>query len=147
LFFASMGAYAVNGSSFDLILLLALGLVGFGMRRFGLPVLPLIIGVILGPRVELQGRRALQLSSGEVKGLFGGINQATGRYQLSALAITVYVIIILVLLWPLVFALIRRLLPARAREVVEEISHEAHPDADESPQLPADSVTGEETPR
>jgi putative tricarboxylic transport membrane protein len=147
LFFASMGAYAVNGSSFDLILLLALGLVGFGMRRFGLPVLPLIIGVILGPRVELQGRRALQLSSGEVKGLFGGINQATGRYQLSALAITVYVIIILVLLWPLVFALIRRLLPARAREVVEEISHEAHPDADEPPQLPADSVTGEETPR
>jgi putative tricarboxylic transport membrane protein len=147
LFFASMGAYAVNGSSFDLILLLALGLVGFGMRRFGLPVLPLIIGVILGPRVELQGRRALQLSSGEVKGMFGGINQATGRYQLSALAITVYVIIILVLLWPLVFALIRRLLPARAREVVEEISHEAHPDADEPPQLPADSVTGEETPR
>ena len=34
------------------------------MRRFGLPVLPLIIGVILGPRVELQGRRALQLSRG-----------------------------------------------------------------------------------
>ena len=68
LFFASMGAYAVNGSSFDLILLLVLGLIGFGMRRFGLPVLPLIVAVILGPRVELQGRRALQLSSGEVKG-------------------------------------------------------------------------------
>ena len=36
LFFASMGAYAVNGSSFDLILLLVFGLIGFGMRRFGL---------------------------------------------------------------------------------------------------------------
>ena len=147
LFFASMGAYAVNGSSFDLILLLALGLVGFGMRRFGLPVLPLIIGVILGPRVELQGRRALQLSSGDVKGLFGGINQGTGRYDLSALAIVVYVIIVLVLLWPLVFAIIRRVLPARAREVVEEISHEAHPHADESDILPAQSASGEETPR
>ena len=55
LFFASMGAYAVNGSAFDLILLLALGLIGFGMRRFGLPVLPLIVGVILGPRVEAAG--------------------------------------------------------------------------------------------
>jgi hypothetical protein len=31
LFFASMGAYAVNGSPFDLILLLALGLLGFVM--------------------------------------------------------------------------------------------------------------------
>jgi flagellar biosynthesis/type III secretory pathway M-ring protein FliF/YscJ len=82
-----------------------------------------------------------------VKGLFGGINQATGRYELSALAIVVYVIIVLVLLWPLVFALIRRILPARAREVVEEISHEAHPDADESHPLPAQSVSGEETPR
>ena len=30
LFFASMGAYAVNGSSFDLILLLVFGLIGFG---------------------------------------------------------------------------------------------------------------------
>ena len=53
LFFASMGAYAVNGSSFDLILLLVFGLIGFGMRRFGLPILPLIVAVILGPRVEL----------------------------------------------------------------------------------------------
>ncbi|MGH3099803.1 MAG: tripartite tricarboxylate transporter permease, partial [Thermoleophilia bacterium] len=74
LFFASMGAYAVNGSPFDLILLLALGLLGFVMRRFGLPVLPLIVAVILGPRVELQGRRALQLSSGEWRGLFGSTN-------------------------------------------------------------------------
>jgi hypothetical protein len=32
----------------------------------------------LGPRVELQGRRALQLSSGEWRGLFGSTNPATG---------------------------------------------------------------------
>ncbi|MCW2810467.1 MAG: tripartite tricarboxylate transporter TctA [Friedmanniella sp.] len=119
LFFASMGAYAVNGSSFDLILLLALGLIGFGMRRFGLPVLPLIVGVILGPLVEMQGRRALQLSSGDVKGLFGGVNIATGGYELSAIALTVYVLIALVLLWPVIFALVRRRLPATVAAVVE----------------------------
>ena len=78
LFFASMGAYAVNGSNFDLILLLVLGLLGFGMRRFAIPVLPLIVGVILGPRVELQGRRAMQLSSGDPKGLIGSVDVATG---------------------------------------------------------------------
>ena len=43
LFFASMGAYAVNSQTFDLFLLLGLGLIGFAMRRFGLPVLPLIV--------------------------------------------------------------------------------------------------------
>jgi putative tricarboxylic transport membrane protein len=124
LFFASMGAYAVNGSSFDLVLLLVFGLIGFGMRRFGLPVLPLIVAVILGPRVELQGRRALQLSSGEVKGLFGSVDVATGQFQLSALAIVVYAIIVLILFWPLLFKVVRKVLPAKAAAVVDEISEE-----------------------
>jgi putative tricarboxylic transport membrane protein len=124
LLFASMGAYAVNGSRFDLILLLVFGLIGFGMRRFGLPILPLIVGVILGPRVELQGRRALQLSSGDVKGLFGSVDVATGEFRLSAVAIVVYAIIVLILLWPLIFKAIRKVLPAKAAAVVEDISEE-----------------------
>jgi putative tricarboxylic transport membrane protein len=124
LFFASMGAYAVNGSPFDLILLLALGLLGFVMRRFGLPVLPLIVAVILGPRIELQGRRALQLSSGEWRGLFGSTNPATGEFQLSPIAITVYVIIVVILIWPWLFKAIRRVLPAKAAAVVEAVSEE-----------------------
>jgi len=124
LFFASMGAYAVNGSPFDLILLLALGLLGFVMRRFGLPVLPLIVAVILGPRVELQGRRALQLSSGEWRGLFGSTNPATGQFELSAIAITAYAIIVLIMIWPWLFKAIRRVLPAKAAAVVEAVSEE-----------------------
>lgn len=124
LFFASMGAYAVNGSPFDLILLLALGLVGFAMRRFGLPVLPLIVAVILGPRVELQGRRALQLSSGDWRGLFGSTNPATGQFELSAIAITCYAIIVLILIWPWLFKAIRRVLPAKAAAAVEAVSEE-----------------------
>jgi putative tricarboxylic transport membrane protein len=124
LFFASMGAYAVNGSPFDLILLLALGLLGFVMRRFGLPVLPLIVAVILGPRIELQGRRALQLSSGDWRGLFGSTNPATGEFQLSPIAITVYVIVVVILIWPWLFKAIRRVLPAKAAAAVEAVSEE-----------------------
>jgi TctA family transporter len=59
------------------------------MRRFGLPVLPLIVAVILGPRLELQGRRALQLSSGDWRGLFGSTDVATGEFQLSPIAVTI----------------------------------------------------------
>ncbi len=130
LFFASMGAYAVNGSNFDLILLLALGLLGFGMRRFGIPVLPLIVGVILGPRVELQGRRAMQLSSGDPKGLFGSVDVATGQFVVSAIAVVVYAIILIILLWPLLFRVIKKLLPARAGAAVEQLSEELHQDLD-----------------
>ncbi|AKU18134.1 tripartite tricarboxylate transporter permease [Luteipulveratus mongoliensis] len=70
LFFASLGAFAVNLQWLDLALLLIFGLLGLLMRRYGLPVLPLIIGVILGPRVEKEMRQSLQLASGDWSGLW-----------------------------------------------------------------------------
>ncbi|MBK0869375.1 tripartite tricarboxylate transporter permease [Saccharopolyspora sp. HNM0986] len=98
LFFAAIGAYAVGGSPLDLVVLFIIGLIGFAMRRYGLPVLPAIIAVILGPTAEQQMRRALQISDGEVTGLVN-----------TPFAITVYVIVLLILLWPL----LARLLPRR----------------------------------
>ncbi|KQT93785.1 tripartite tricarboxylate transporter TctA [Marmoricola sp. Leaf446] len=71
LFFATLGAYAAGTSSFDLGLLLVLGVLGFAMRRFGVPVLPLIIGVILGPRLEEQLSEALEISRGDYGTLVG----------------------------------------------------------------------------
>lgn len=70
LFFAALGAYSVNFQAFDLAILLVLGLLGFAMRRFGLPVLPLIIGVILGPRLEEQLTTALAISQGDLSTLW-----------------------------------------------------------------------------
>jgi putative tricarboxylic transport membrane protein len=112
LFFASLGAYAVNAQPFDLVLLLVLGALGFAMRRFGLPVLPAIIGVILGPRAELQLRRALQISGGEWSGLFS-----------SPLAIGIYCLIALILVWPLVNLVIRRVRPRPAHGVHHGHAH------------------------
>ncbi|HEX6359566.1 tripartite tricarboxylate transporter permease [Actinophytocola sp.] len=97
LFFASMGAYAVNAQPFDLFLLAILGLLGFGMRRFGLPVLPLIVGVILGPIAERQGRMALQLSGGDASGLIGG-----------PVSFVVYALVALILIWPLLRKVVAR---------------------------------------
>ncbi|MFG6198131.1 hypothetical protein [Nonomuraea sp. JJY05] len=93
------GAIVVSKDSqpFDLVLLLVLGLLGFGMRRFGLPVLPLIVGVILGPRAELQGRRSLQLSGGDLSGLLGG-----------PVSYTVYAVILILLAWPLIRRFVRK---------------------------------------
>jgi putative tricarboxylic transport membrane protein len=59
------------------------------MRRYGLPVLPAIIGVILGPLAELQLRRALQISDGELSGLLN-----------TWFSVSVYAVVVLVLLLP-----------------------------------------------
>jgi putative tricarboxylic transport membrane protein len=56
---ASVGAYSVNGSLFDVGLLYVVGLAGFLMRRHRVPLAPAIIGVVLGPMAEQQFRRAL----------------------------------------------------------------------------------------
>ncbi|WP_245997161.1 tripartite tricarboxylate transporter permease [Streptomyces armeniacus] len=96
LFFAAVGAYAIGGQAIDLVILLVIGLIGLMMRRYGLPVLPAVIGVILGPSAELQLRRALQLSDGSVSGLVN-----------TPFSVTVYALIALLLAWPW----LKRLLP------------------------------------
>lgn len=97
LFFASIGAYAANTSTFDLWLLLVIGLLGFFMRRFGLPVVPTIIGIILGPVAEEQLRRALQISNGELSGLYD-----------TWFSKTVYAVILVLLVAPVVIDQVRR---------------------------------------
>ncbi|RVX44299.1 putative tricarboxylic transport membrane protein [Nonomuraea polychroma] len=64
--FAALGVYALNGTIVDLFALFLLGLLGFAMRRFGLPVAPAVIGMILGPMAEIQLRRALAIGAGDV---------------------------------------------------------------------------------
>ncbi|WP_422747357.1 tripartite tricarboxylate transporter permease [Mycobacterium sp. WMMD1722] len=97
LFFATLGALAVNVQPLDLALLLVFGLLGLMMRRFGLPVLPLIIGVILGPRIERQLRQSLQLGGGDWTSLFT-----------EPVAIITYVLMAVLLLAPLVLRLLHR---------------------------------------
>jgi putative tricarboxylic transport membrane protein len=67
--FAALGAYAVNFSAVDIVILLVIGIVGYFLRRYGYPIAPLVIGLILGPMAEAQLRRALQLSQGDLTAL------------------------------------------------------------------------------
>ncbi|MGL5858305.1 MAG: tripartite tricarboxylate transporter permease [Angustibacter sp.] len=65
LMFSMLGAYAAAGTTTELLLLVALGVLGLVMRRFGLPVAPAVIGLILGPLAEQELRRALSISNGD----------------------------------------------------------------------------------
>jgi len=65
LVFATLGVYSLSNSAVDLLVMYAIGILGFFMRRYDFPVGPVILGVILGPLMEAQFRRALSISQGD----------------------------------------------------------------------------------
>lgn len=67
---AFVAVYAVNASSFDLLLMTGFGAIGYGMRRFSFPLAPVVLGLVLGPLMEKNLRRAMALSGGDATVLF-----------------------------------------------------------------------------
>ena len=64
LIFATVGAYGMRQSAFDLFLLYAIGVLGLVMRRFNFPTAPVVVGMILGPLAEAQLRNAMSIGEG-----------------------------------------------------------------------------------
>jgi putative tricarboxylic transport membrane protein len=62
---ASVGAYSLNRSLLDVGILYMVGVVGWGMRVLDVPLVPAVLGLILGPLAEQQFRRALAISQGD----------------------------------------------------------------------------------
>lgn len=67
-----LGVFATSASAFELVLLLGVGLIGFAMRRFDVPLAPLLIGMVLGPLAETSLRDALLSSGGDYSIFFAG---------------------------------------------------------------------------
>lgn len=59
-----VGTYAFRNSMFDVWLTLLFGLLGVAMRLTGFPVVPLVLGIILGPIIEATFLRSLLLGRG-----------------------------------------------------------------------------------
>ncbi|GGA49819.1 hypothetical protein GCM10007416_23710 [Kroppenstedtia guangzhouensis] len=59
------GVYAVQVSTFDLFLLIGFGLLGYLLARHDYPLAPVVLGVVLGPMIENNMRRALTGSNGD----------------------------------------------------------------------------------
>jgi putative tricarboxylic transport membrane protein len=65
LLLASVGAYSLNRSLLDVGILFVVGAIGWGMRMLDVPLVPAVLGLILGPVAEQQFRRALAISQGD----------------------------------------------------------------------------------
>ena len=96
--FALLGSYALNTSTFDVQVAIAIGIIGFLFRRYGMPITPLILGLILGPNLELQFRRALQISAGDYGTLFA-----------TPLSKVLYLVLIVVILGPSLWSLRKKI--------------------------------------
>ncbi len=59
-----VGSYVLNNRMFDVYCLLAFGMLGYLLRSAGYPILPMVLGLILGPMAEEQLRLALEYGQG-----------------------------------------------------------------------------------
>jgi putative tricarboxylic transport membrane protein len=66
----TVGAFAITSRLFDVWVMLAFGVLGFGLRLLGFPMAPLVLGVVLGPILDINLRRGLVLSDGNLLPFF-----------------------------------------------------------------------------
>jgi putative tricarboxylic transport membrane protein len=62
---AAVGSFSLSNSFSDVLLLFIFGLAGYGMRTVGIPLVPMILAVILAPKMEQSLRQALLLGGGD----------------------------------------------------------------------------------
>lgn len=64
--FSIVGSFALRNSSFDILVMLIFGILGFLMERVDIPLPPLILGLILGPMIEDNLRVGLLKTAGSI---------------------------------------------------------------------------------
>ena len=65
-----VGVYTINNATFDLYVMLALGLLGYAMDRLKYPTAPVVLGLVLGPMAEQQFRLAMIINQGNAWAFF-----------------------------------------------------------------------------
>ena len=62
---ASVGIFAISNSALDLYFMIGFGLLGYVLRKLHIPLVPVILGMLLGPEMEKSLRHALTISDGD----------------------------------------------------------------------------------
>lgn len=101
LLFCVVGSFAINNSMFGVIVMGVAGVVAFFMERWGFPVAPTILGVVLGTMLEEHFFSSLVKADGNLLAFFH-----------RPIAATLGVVTLLIWLWPLYKRLLPRKMPA-----------------------------------
>ncbi|MFO1185212.1 MAG: tripartite tricarboxylate transporter permease [Bauldia sp.] len=102
LVFCAVGAYTVNNSAFDVVMMFVFGIAGYFMKKTNYPLAPLVLAIVLGGKAEVAFRQSLLASQGSLTIFFS--NSLVG--SIMALAFVA-------LLWPLIHHGWLKLRPAR----------------------------------
>ena len=97
LFFCVVGSFAIDNSVFGIVVMLAAGVLAFFMERWGFPVAPTILGVVLGSMLEQHFFSSLIKADGMLLPFFE-----------RPIAGTLGVLTLLIWLWPLARRVARR---------------------------------------
>jgi putative tricarboxylic transport membrane protein len=103
-----VGIYGISGSIFDLMVMIGFGVLGYVLRKLDVPLVPIILGILLGNQMEDNLRRALTISNGDWSILWG-----------SPLAIGLWLFAITGFVAPL---LVGRFVRPKLPEAVEEMA-------------------------
>jgi putative tricarboxylic transport membrane protein len=87
----AIGAYTVHNSTFDIVLMLVFGVVGYVMKKADYPLAPMVLAIVLGDRAEENFRQSLLASQGSL-GIFWS-NGLVGSIMLLGL---------IALFWPMI---------------------------------------------
>jgi putative tricarboxylic transport membrane protein len=86
-----IGAYSVNNSTFDVVLTGIFGIAGYWFGKHEFEPAPLLLGLVLGPMMEENLRRAMVISNGDAS-VF-----VTRPISAALLAITMVLLVIAIL--------------------------------------------------
>jgi putative tricarboxylic transport membrane protein len=99
----AIGAYTVHNSTFDVMMMLVFGIVGYIMKKTGYPLAPLVLAIVLGDKAEEAFRQSLLGSQGSL-----------GIFASNGLVGTIMALGFIALFWPLIQAGWSRLRTATA---------------------------------
>ena len=106
-----VGIYGISGSTFDLLVMVFFGVLGWVLRKLDVPLVPVILGVLLGNQMEANLRRAMTISDGDWTALFA-----------SPLSIGLWTVSLVGFVLPIVFGkAIKRRMAMRKDETADTI--------------------------
>lgn len=89
---AFVGIYSISHSVLDLLFMCGFGVIGYILRKIGIPLVPIILGMLLGPEMEKNLRHAIQLSDGDWNILWSS-GLSIGLWSVAAMGLILPVVI------------------------------------------------------
>ena len=94
-----IGAYTISGSQLDLWLALPFGIIGYAFKKLDYPIAPMVLAMVLGDKAEDAFRQSMMMSKGSLSIFWNN----------STLVACIMTLAMLLLFWPLIAKMIRRL--------------------------------------